>query len=194
MTINYYDKNAQSFYEGTVNANMDELYQPFLALLPAGASILDVGCGSGRDSLYFFRQGFKVKPLDGSEELVKLAATLIGQPVFHLSFAEINFVEEFDAIWACASLLHVPRSEIREIIEKLERALKVGGKFYCSFKYGNKEEVRDGRFFNYYNEISFEELIVCFSSLKVVKLWKSCDVRPGRGEEYWLNCILNKEF
>ena len=56
-TLNYYESNAKKFFEGTVNINMTVLYRPFLAYMPPYASILDAGCGSGRDTLNFASRG-----------------------------------------------------------------------------------------------------------------------------------------
>src|ERR687885_194185 len=140
ITIDFYNEHAQDFYHRTVNVDMRELYAPFLALLPAGAHILDAGCGSGRDSLYFKQHGYQVTALDASAELVKLSSQLLQQPVLHLTFQEVDFDERFDGIWACASLLHVPRIEIDDVLRRLTKALKPGAILFTSFKNGNTEQ------------------------------------------------------
>ena len=115
-TIDYYNQDAESFFRGTIDIDMTALYEPFLKLLPDNAYILDAGCGSGRDSLYFLQNGYSVTPLDASEELSKLASKLIKQTVSNISFQEIEFENEFDGIWASASLLHILRVDMKDVL------------------------------------------------------------------------------
>lgn len=111
-----------------------------------------------------------------------------------MTFQEIDFEEEFDGIWACASLLHVRRDEISSILYKIYRALKPNGVFYASFKYGDKEEYRDdGRFFNYYDEKSFSELIKKLGYFDILEILITNDVRKGKENEKWLNVIVKKK-
>ncbi len=189
----FYDEHAQDFYNRTVDTDLIHLYEPFLALLPPGAHILDAGCGSGRDSLYFKQHGYRVTAMDASAELGKLASQLLGQPVLHLRFQDIAFVDAFDAIWACASLLHVPRGEIDDVFGRLTTALKLGGIFFVSFKYGDVEEVRDDRLFNHYDEQSSAALLARHPQLQLVRRWTSGDARPGREHELWLDLLLRRK-
>lgn len=145
-TIRYYDENAIEFFENTKNADMKELYELFLKYLPKGSKILDLGCGSGRDTKYFLQNGYDTVAIDGSLEMVKLSTQYTGKQTFHMTFEQLDFYEEFDGVWACASLLHVPRSKIDLIFRKIYLALKKNGIFYSSYKYGNTEEFRNGRF------------------------------------------------
>lgn len=151
-TIDFYNKNAQAYFESTVELDMSRLYAPFLEGLRPGAKVLDAGCGSGRDSLFFKSQGFKVTAFDASEEMVRLASQLLGQPVLHMTFEDLNLPDEYDGIWACASLLHVERTQLPAVIAELAKYLKPGGVFYMSFKYGNEEYWKDGRYFNCLDE------------------------------------------
>ncbi|QXM06449.1 class I SAM-dependent methyltransferase [Crassaminicella indica] len=192
MTKNYYNKNARIFIENTIKADMTKIYQKFEKYLKKGDRILDLGCGSGRDSLYFMNKGYDVLAVDYSEELVKSASKLLNKEVIILDMREMDFYEEFDAIWACASILHINREDINNVIRNCERALKNGGIFYLSFKYGDKEEWRNERFFNYYNETSFKRLIDQFPYLNIIETWKTKDVRKGREDEFWLNMIIKK--
>jgi cyclopropane fatty-acyl-phospholipid synthase-like methyltransferase len=126
-TIDYYNKNANSFYETTVFADMSQQYEEFLKQLSANARVLDLGCGSGRDSKYFLEHGYQVTSLDGSEELCNRASRLIGRKVICKPFQELSFVQEFDGIWACVSLLHVKIDELPNIFKRLSVALKKMG-------------------------------------------------------------------
>lgn len=143
----YYKTNAQNFYDSTVDVDMQTLYSQFLPLIPAGGSILDAGCGGGRDSKMFIELGFEVEAFDASEELAVLASNLIKQTVQVELFQSYKNSKQFDAIWACASLLHVPLIELPSVFNSLSAMLKSDGLFYCSFKYGEQEIERNGRLF-----------------------------------------------
>jgi SAM-dependent methyltransferase len=191
-TIDYYNRHARQFYDSTVGADMGALHAPFLALLPPAGHILDAGCGSGRDSWYFTEQGYRVTAFDGAEELVALSSQLLGRPVLRLTFQEVAWSEEFDGIWACASLLHVPRADMDDALGRLTRALKPGGAMFLSFKYGDREEERDGRLFNSYDESAFRRLLSRQTDLEEIRLWTTADVRPERSGEVWLDVLLRK--
>jgi len=109
-----------------------------------------------------------------------------------MSFQELEFKDEFDGIWACSSLLHVPKVEIDDVVARISRALKAGGILYTSFKYGEGEVVSGARFFNNYSVDSFSLLLKNHPSLRVVKMWKTEDVRVDRKGEYWLNALVEK--
>ena len=109
-----------------------------------------------------------------------------------ISFLEVEWSAEFDGVWACASLVHMPRNQIAEAVIRLAKALKPGGIFYASFKPGDGEVFRDGRLFNNYNHQSFARLIACIPELDLVEVWFSEHVRPERQSEMWLNTILSK--
>lgn len=187
-TQDFYNQNAVEFFEGTVAADMTQNYTPFLERLPQGAKILDEGCGSGRDSLAFKKLGYEVTAIDGSKELCKLASEYIGQEVKYMQFQELEFENEFNGIWACATLLHVPSQELPEVIDHLVKALKKDGVLYASFKYGEFEGERKGRYFCDLTEEKARELFTA-RGLKVEEVWITSDVREGRGDEKWFNLI-----
>ena len=141
-TLSYYDENASAFCEGTRNADMSEMRGRFLQYLKPGTLILDVGCGSGRDSKFFMESGYRVVALDGSKEMCRQASAYLGQEVQCRRFEEIDEKEVYDGIWACASLLHVPYELLSKVIAKLITALVDGGGLYASFKYGEEERGR----------------------------------------------------
>ena len=187
----YYKTNAQAFYDSTVDVDMQSLYDQFLSLIPAGGSILDAGCGAGRDSKAFINLGFNVEAFDASEELAQLASDLIGNKVSVALFQTYKSSKAFDAIWACASLLHVPLIELPQVFQHLAEMLKTDGIFYCSFKYGEEEIARNGRRFTNLNESGFAEQIKGLP-LEVEKQWITGDLREGRESEKWLNIIMRK--
>ncbi|MEQ1448506.1 class I SAM-dependent methyltransferase [Acinetobacter lwoffii] len=190
-TIDYYNKHAEEFTASTFEVDMESLYQPFLAELPEGARILDVGCGSGRDTLAFKKKGYQVDAIDYSEELVKKASRITGIPIKLKSFYEVDDYEAYDGIWACASLLHCERTRLKEVIGKLLRALKPEGVIYMSFKYGDSDREKYGREFTDLNEQQAQELLAQFDQVSWVQQWITIDKRPERKEQ-WLNIILKK--
>lgn len=191
-TIAYYDKNAHQFFDQTVDVDMTALYRPFLELIPHGGKILDAGCGSGRDSLYFKQHGYGVEAFDASAEMCRLASILTGQPVRQMTFDEVEWASEFDGIWACASLLHVGRASVSAVLERLAYATKPTGVLFISIKKRDEEWKQGGRFFNGYNEESFCRLIEGQTLLRLYSLWDSADARPGREGELWLNAIVRR--
>ncbi|WP_319781867.1 class I SAM-dependent methyltransferase [Oceanisphaera sp. IT1-181] len=192
MSTDYYQQQAESFYQSTAFVDMIPLYQRFLPYVPAGGHIVDAGCGSGRDSLNFANLGFKISAFDASPALVELAQQHTGLPVNLCSFEQFTAPEPIDAIWACASLLHVPRAELSKVMAHLAAQLKPNGVFYCSFKYGHDDVSRDGRHFTNLDETGLSELISQLP-LTVIEHWQTGDLRPGREHERWLNAILRKE-
>ena len=191
-TIDYYNQNAETFVQGTLHADMHEHYDRFLPYLSDQARILDLGCGSGRDTLYFLKQGYSVVPVDGSAEVCKEAERILGFDVRCLRFEDLDYHNEFDGIWACASLLHVPKSDIMTVMNKVAEALKPNGVLYASFKYGSGEGIKGERFFNYYKE-DFIDSVIPDAGFICKEFWVSNDVRPDRQEEKWLNLIAIKK-
>ena len=192
-TISYYAQTAEQFIQNTVHTNMDSLYREFVPLLPPNGAILDLGCGSGRDTLYFAQQGFHVVPLDATKEFVEYTFHLTGIQPVHTSFADMELApQSFDAIWACASLLHVPRVELEGILKKIRAALKPQGILYLSFKYGTFEGMRNGRYFTDMDESSLASLMGRTGSFSLYKQWISEDVRPDK-KGSWLNALYRKD-
>lgn len=192
-TLDYYNSKAKDFVSGTVDIVFTEIQDIFLECVPAGGKILDFGCGSGRDTKYFLSKGYNVDAIDGSEKLCKIASEYTGVQVKQMLFEELDVVEEYDGIWACASILHVEKKQLTDIMKKIAIATKTDGVVYASFKYGEFEGVRNGRFFTYLTEESLGKLLEAVPELVIEKLWTSADVRAERGEERWLNIVLRKQ-
>ncbi|MGB5997390.1 MAG: class I SAM-dependent methyltransferase, partial [Marinomonas sp.] len=152
--------------------------------------ILDAGCGSARDAAYFKQQGFTVSAFDASEELAALASQHLQQTVEVNTFQQLDRVNQYDGIWCCASLLHVPKNELPNVFIRLQNALKPNGVLYVSFKYGTTERVDNGREFTDLNETALTSLIDACPQLNLIKHWQSSDQRPGRESESWLNALI----
>lgn len=191
-TLGYYDNHADEFYKSTVNVEFIKMQEIFLTKLKKGSLILDFGCGSGRDTKYFLEQGYIVDAIDGSKELCKLASEYIGIKVKNMFFHELSEVDKYDGIWACSSILHLQPDELVDVMRKMAVALKENGIIYTSFKYGTFAGERNGRFFTDMTEETFAEFLAEIKGLVVEEQWVTSDVRPGRGEEKWLNLILRK--
>lgn len=191
-TISYYENNADSFAQGTIDADVTYIREQFTNLLPDNAYILDFGCGSGRDAKFFLDSGYKVDAVDGSKELCRLANEKLGVPAKQMYFNELNAEDIYDGIWACSSILHLSKDELADVFKKMISALKSIGIIYTSFKYGDFEGYRGDRYFTDFTENSFEKFIQEFKDISVIKYWISGDVRPGRENEKWLNLILRK--
>ena len=191
-TLNYYDKNATSFSESTLHVDFTETQQVFLNCLPSHAHILDFGCGAGRDTRYFLEQGYKVTAVDGSESLCKIASEYTGTIVKQMMFQDLNETEKYDGIWACASILHLKKTELPDALEKMKKALKKQGVIYISFKYGGCEGIRNGRYFTDFTEELFADFVKDIPGLTIEKAWITGDVRAGRGDERWINILLRK--
>ena len=193
-TLQYYNANAKSFTANTFFVDFSQIQQEFLTTLPPGAYILDFGCGSGRDTKYFLEHGYKVDAIDGSLELCKLASAHTGIKVRQMLFQDLLERERYDGIWACASILHVAKNELPDILQRMYNALKPNGIIYASFKYGGFEGVRNGRYFSDFTEESFSKLVKGIHGLVIEKMWITGDVRDGREEEKWLNIILRRKM
>lgn len=191
-TLDYYNKNAELFTNDTVNVQFEKQRNMLLKYLKKGDSILDLGCGSGRDSKAFIEEGYKVTAIDGSSELCKIASDYIGKEVSCIKFCDINYDNEFDGVWACASLLHLKFHELGDVFEKISKALKDNGFLYASFKYGNFEGERNGRYFTDLTESKLNNLLKEIPNLKVKELNITADARVGRESEKWLNIIIEK--
>ena len=191
-TLNYYNINANSFVSSTLSVDFSQTQDKFLRLLPSAAAILDFGCGSGRDTKYFLDVGMRVDATDGSEELCRLASEYTGIPVRQMLFEELDAKAQYDGIWACSSILHLSQESLKDVLKKMIAALKEHGIIYTSFKYGTFEGERNGRFFTDFTEETFREFVADVDGIRIEEMWITGDVRPGRGDERWLNLILRK--
>ena len=184
-TIDYYNLHASDYFDNTIGADMSAQISRFRSHLPSPAKILDCGCGSGRDTKTFLDLGYDVFGIDGSEELCRLASEYTGREVVCRQFSDIEYIKEYDGIWACASLLHLPIQELTAILDKLRRALKPGGVLYASFKYGTGERWdADGKFYCDLNEARAGQLFG-----EDAELWLTTDYRGV----VWLNVLKSYE-
>ena len=191
-TIDYYNENAKKYFDLTYNADMSIQYDHFLQYVKRDGKILDFGCGSGRDSLYFKNKGYDVTAIDGSEELCKIAREYTGIDVKNMKFDEFNDIDYYDGIWACGTLLHLHNNEILEVLKKLRDALKDTGYMFVALKNGKGEEqILDGRYYNYF-ELNDVENLVELIKMDIVEVYMSRSVSNPEETKYWNNFILKK--
>lgn len=192
MSVEFYEANAQSFFDRTVQADMAAPREAFAALLPAGGRVLDAGCGSGRDALALSRLGFQVTATEASPALAELARAHSGLPIQVMTFEQMAWREAFDGIWACASLLHVPRADLPAAVGRLREALVRGGVLWMSFKYGTLQREAGGRTFTDLDETGAAALLQAVGGLDLEALEVTGDVRGDHGGERWLTIVCRR--
>lgn len=192
-TIDCYNQQAAEYGSRFLSLDTKELCQKFLSLLPENAHILDAGCGPGRDTKYFLDHGYQVTAFDAAEELVKLGRDHTNHPILHMTFEDIAFQEEFDGIWAMASLLHFNRQELLDVLNKnLIPALKPEGILYCCFQEGEEERISKGRYFMDYVQEDLRSLLSQFDNLTILDIWLQEDNTPDRKGRNWVNGLVRK--
>ncbi len=191
-SIEYYNKYAAKVYEDTVDVDMSDIMEAFLKLLEEGDTILDLGCGSGRDSLTMYEMGFDVTPLDASEEICKLAEIHTGLDVLQMFYEDMEFEDVFDGIWACGALVHVPKNEMPEILGRIHDALCSRGVLYMSVRKGEFEGFRGERYFTDYTMDSLISMISKTGLFDIIKTWETDDVRSSHSDRVWINLLARK--
>lgn len=194
-TLDYYNNNAQEFIERTFNTLVSENLTNFVKNLPSNARVLDAGCGSGRDSQHFLSLGFDVTAFDASEQLAKLASAKINHQVHTLTFEQIPWRQEFDGVWAMASLLHLPKSDMPKSLERCLLALKPNGTLFASFKSIGSSAVEQGvdemgRFFSYYSANEIKEIFNSLGLCSDVQISEQRDLM-GR-DQNWLSITCKR--
>lgn len=190
-SIDYYEKHSNEYYEATVGLDMSEQLQRFFELLPENAEVLDLGCGSGRDTVWLEEAGCDVTPMDGSPNMCELAGINTDKEVLCLTYGEMDFEEVFDGIWACASLVHIPGEEMDAVLGRITRALYPGGILYISLPLGEGMVRRDGREYYCYTAGTAEELLARQSELEMIDIWTSADARAEQDRQ-WINILARK--
>lgn len=192
MSIDYYNKNARNFIDRTVNIDMSILADQFLEGVVVKGRILDLGCGSGRDSLYFMNKGYDVYAIDGSKALVEYAKNILGINVEQSTYEDYETSLNFDGIWASASLLHVPEEDMVQVVKKFTKKLKVQGIFFMSFKKYKKNFSNEGRDFTCYEEAGLRKMIQGVEDLDIVKIIETPSAKEGHEEERWVSAFCRK--
>lgn len=186
----YYDASSTRFLDDMMQGDMNELYERFLEKMPERGIILDAGCGSGRDSLYFKTLGHMVVSMDTSEEICQYAGEQIGQSVLYCRFQDVTFKLLFDGIWACGSLLELSMPELDKVLKNFAWHLKDNGILYASFIYEADQDKP-----SIYLQLAEEEANHIFeeAGLSISKLWTTDHMVVGHTGKKWLNILAEKK-
>lgn len=195
-TIDYYNNNAEEYYEQTVNVCFQELYYRFLKYIPKGGRIMDAGCGSGRDAAAFCRLGYRAEGIDASEKLADLARKNHGISVSVCSIEDWTAAEPFDGIWCCAVLLHLTDRQITRFFANLRYNLRPGGALFISVKTGIETGYDDkGRYMRNFTEADIRNFIekanISGNGPEIKKIWYTED-STGR-DVRWMNIIARMD-
>lgn len=191
-TLRFYAREAPDYTSSGVDGTNRHL-AGFLDRLTPGSSILELGCGAGRDAALMIERGFAVEPTDGVLEMAAQAAQRLQRSVRVMRFDELEAEAVYDAVYASYSLLHVPRPELVDILMRIWRALKPGGWHLASYK-GGGTEGRDefDRYFNYLARDQAEQFY------RTAGTWALLEITEGEGSSYkggsstWVNVIARK--
>ena len=193
--IAYYEEHADVFASETLETDLSELIDQFLGYLPEPdecGTILELGCGAGRDAKVMLSRGYDVDLTDGSPELCRIASAYTGHLARVMLFSELDEVERYQGIWACGSLLHVPKDELPDIMGRCYRALKEQGVFYASFKFGDHDGFRNGRYYSDMGVEELQDLVDGMGDMEILDLDVTKDTLPNRPDLRWVNVFARK--
>ena len=190
-TPDWYSTHAAAFCARTFAIDMEPARQRFLRHVPARGRILDVGCGSGRDSKRFAELGYAVDARDRSREIADEATRRTGLAVRVEDVLEMTDRDAFDGIWASAMLIHIESDdEFLEAVRRLARALRPDGALYISLKQSERAELADGRTFRFWSPEAVSRSVHAIGMLRLVEEWIAEDGPPR--ETRWVNVIARR--
>jgi len=186
-TLAWYEQHAAEYCERTLHADMSSPIARFLDGLKPDGLILDLGCGSGRDTRRFLDLGYRVDAWDGSPAIARHASASLGRAVSARTAQSLEEVEQYDGIWACSSLLHLSRTEFVDVARKIRSALRPSGRFYASLKCGADDAVVGGRYFCFWTAEQVVSTLQGQCGLVVLASWTSPD--EHRSDTTWINVL-----
>lgn len=191
--VQFYQSHGSEYAGNTFGIDLTAIHDRFLSYVPTGGLILDVGSGSGRDTLAFLRRGYRVEALEPSSVLAAISVKLTGISPRVIRVQDLDYVNRYDGIWACASLVHVPPDELQDVFRRLISAAKRSAPIYCSFKYGHGPRVAsDGRPYTDLTEVEFCQILSAFPNIERCETWKSDGEGSAHGLDVWLNAIFSR--
>ena len=189
-TVEYFDQNAERCFADAFTITERTNQDHFLTYVQPGGTILDFGCGSGRDAAYFRERGYEVTATDGSREMCRLASEYLGAPVRVLEFNELDDEDRYDGIYASASVMHLEYERLLEVFPKMARALRKGGILYVSFKYGDTDGYLGKRYYTKMTEERLAQMLEGFPQFEVVEQGIFGNEHPGQPDFRWLYAYL----
>lgn len=190
ITLQYYNANAESYWQGTKDHDVTQNIESFLAACVPGKSldILDFGCGPGRDIKYLKSLGHFPTGLDGSEEFCRFARHYTNCPILHQTFLNLKLPkEQFDGIFANASLFHIPSQELHRVLDKLHGALRTTGILFCSNPRGD-DEGWQGQRYGTYMELNTIQSYMEAAGFELIHHYYRPEDKP-RSEQPWLAVV-----
>ena len=191
-TIEYFNENAERCFADAFTISARDNQDRFLTYVRDGGSILDLGCGSGRDTAYFREHGYDVTPVDGSCEMCRLASAYLGTPVRVMEFGELDERDRYDGVYASASLMHIEYDRLLEVLPRIARALHVGGTLFMDFKYGDVDGCLGKRHYTNMCEERLARLVATCPELEVVDVGTFGNEHPGQPDFRWIYAFLTK--
>lgn len=194
QTLSHYEEHAERFWEGTRYHDVTQNYEAFLSAIEGVPPfrILDLGCGPGRDLIYFRSLGHEPTGLDGAKAFVRMASERSGCEVLLQNFFELELpLSSFDGVFANASLFHVPRATLPKVLSEVHKALKPRGVLFTSNPRGdNSEGFNDRRFGAYFDHPTWQHLVEHEGFVELEHYYRP----PGlaREEQPWLACVFRK--
>ena len=192
-TIDHYQSNPERFWEGTKDHDVTQNYQALLETIhgPAPYKILDFGCGPGRDLKAFKEMGHHPIGLDACESFCQMAKDYSGCEILQQNFLELNLEESFfDGIFANASLFHVPKKYLKDVLKKLHISLKTKGVFFSSNPRGNGESIVGTRYANYMQLEEYQKMVESCGFELVKHYYRPKGIPVA--ERPWLACVFSK--
>ncbi len=193
-TLGHYDANAQSFEEGTRTHDVSQNYAALLEAIEGAPpfTILDFGCGPGRDLAYFKSLGHEAVGLDGSARFVEMARAATGCEVLHQSFLHLALpAARFHGVFANASLFHVPTQELARVLGALRDSLVPRGVLFCSNPRGDDTEGFNGERYGAFHTIESWRAHVTAAGFTEIAHYYRPEAKP-RSEQPWLATVWRK--
>jgi SAM-dependent methyltransferase len=190
-TVSYYNESALDYFNRTVSINLTDIHEKFRNNIKRGGLILDAGCGIGRDTRYFIKSGYKVRSFDASSEMVKYCSQYPHAFCEQRSFLDVNELEQYDGVWANASLIHLNSDRFILALQKLAFSIKVGGCIYLSLKATtDTSNEADSRNFYYHDRTLVESILkkLCFEKIEI---WGNAGRKEGQ-PSFFINYLFKK--
>ncbi len=193
-TVAHYEANAERFWEGTRDHDVTQNTAALLGAIeaPPPFTILDLGCGPGRDLTYFRSLGHAAVGVDGCHAFCEMARSHSGCEVLEQDFLALDLpAARFDGIFANASLFHVPTRELPRVLVELRAALKPEGVLFASNPHGQNEEGWHGeRYGCHWDLARWRELVVA-AGYELVDHYYRPAGKP-RDQQPWLATVWRK--